>query len=281
MCTTQTLTTQLLTKTSKMTRHAPVSMDFADSFEALAAMNQLLDDSNDIVSNSMQAFSSFVATPLIVPDLLLGSMSDVAGDVESSDTDDFSADDHTPSATDMMTAPGFDFDFGTGFDAFAATADLQAMAHGGLMQLPSLDAFETATNVLVVAQQQVKLAPEKASKCDVCHKGFSSVWALREHKLIHTKKFPFSCHQCGKGFCRKAKLNIHVRTVHHGEKKFKCGECGRAFSQVGARNLHVKDVHRKIKKFGCLDANCTLVFSRKFNLKRHVNLKHAHLAHLV
>ena len=34
------------------------------------------------------------------------------------------------------------------------------------------------------------------------------------HRVIHSNKFDFLCHACGKGFKRKDKLHDHIKRVH-------------------------------------------------------------------
>jgi uncharacterized Zn-finger protein len=61
------------------------------------------------------------------------------------------------------------------------------------------------------------------------------------HKNTHFPKY--ICSTCKEAFPQKARLEVHVRTAHTGEKPFKCNHCDRAFPQISNLNDHVKKTH--------------------------------------
>ena len=47
----------------------------------------------------------------------------------------------------------------------------------------------------------------------------------------------------------KGNLNVHVATVHEGQKSFKCGVCDKSFGEKDTLGRHVSMVHRKERPF--------------------------------
>ncbi|KAI9740985.1 MAG: Strongly-conserved Zn-finger binding protein (TFIIIA) [Cirrosporium novae-zelandiae] len=83
---------------------------------------------------------------------------------------------------------------------------------------------------------------------------------VEEHR-IHICSFP----ECGHRFTKKGNLNVHIRTVHAGEKNFVCGitglnnskkvtgwngegACGRAFASKLSLEEHVRSQHQGLKR---------------------------------
>lgn len=77
-----------------------------------------------------------------------------------------------------------------------------------------------------------------------------------EERKVHPCHYP----KCGRSFTKKGNLNVHVRTVHEGEKKFVCGEtdlstsnkvegwtgednCGKRYGSKLALEEHVRTAH--------------------------------------
>ncbi|CAK6442535.1 unnamed protein product, partial [Pipistrellus nathusii] len=101
-----------------------------------------------------------------------------------------------------------------------------------------------------------------------CGKGFSSVFSLRRHKMIHSEEKPFKCNICGKGFLQKSDLRNHKR-MHTGEKPYECGECRKAFSQSSYHRRHVA-IHTEEKPYKC--PLCDKAFSQKSYLRKHESI---------
>ena len=71
----------------------------------------------------------------------------------------------------------------------------------------------------------------------------------------------------------KSNLNIHVRTVHEGERNFPCHKCNKPFWHPWHRRRHIQSVHEKLKPIKC-DV-CGKSFSEAGYLKTHKNTKKA------
>ena len=41
------------------------------------------------------------------------------------------------------------------------------------------------------------------------------------------------CLKCKKSFYQKGHLNVHIPTIHEGNKDYKCDSCGKSFTEVG------------------------------------------------
>ena len=61
------------------------------------------------------------------------------------------------------------------------------------------------------------------------------------HKNTHFPKY--ACSECEKVFPQKSRLDVHMRTIHTGEKPYECTECTRAFPQLSNLNDHLKKHH--------------------------------------
>jgi len=85
--------------------------------------------------------------------------------------------------------------------------------------------------------------------CKECDKTFNSAAAAYSHvKLCHTERL--ACHHCGKLICGKKNLEIHIATVHLGERSYLCDICGDALKSQGALKKHRK-IHTGEKPYVC------------------------------
>ena len=57
-------------------------------------------------------------------------------------------------------------------------------------------------------------------ECMICNRIFNRKYNLKRHYLVHTKKYPYKCEKCGKGFIENYVLIKHYEKVHN-EKKYK------------------------------------------------------------
>jgi len=86
------------------------------------------------------------------------------------------------------------------------------------------------------------------------------------------KMFKCSKPDCSTAFSSKKGLNGHMST-HEKERKFECSICKHRFAQPTSLQKHQR-VHDNLKPFSCEEPGCSLIFSMKSNLRRHVRNLH-------
>ncbi|XP_001951371.2 zinc finger protein 227 isoform X1 [Acyrthosiphon pisum] len=109
---------------------------------------------------------------------------------------------------------------------------------------------------------------ENPYRSDICKKGFSGSYVLRQHTRTYTKEKLYSCDICGKSFTRSTYLKVHSR-IHTGEKPFVCDICGKSFNHISNLNVH-RRIHTGEKLFVC--DICGKSFTRSTFLKVHRNI---------
>lgn len=110
-------------------------------------------------------------------------------------------------------------------------------------------------------------------KCIYCEHVFSTQRELRQHvEIVHSgqdvderRTHICSYPNCGRGFTKKSNLNVHIRTVHGGEKGFVCGgtdlqqskglaewtgqdACGRGFTSKATLEEHIRTKHLGLER---------------------------------
>ncbi|XP_077360102.1 zinc finger protein 646 [Festucalex cinctus] len=108
---------------------------------------------------------------------------------------------------------------------------------------------------------------EKSHVCEHCGRAYRHAGSLLNHKNSH-KTGSFSCGTCHKEFSNLMALKNH-RRIHTEPKRYQCLECGKAF-RVSTQLICHRRIHSKEKPFAC--ALCAKSFSSKSNLRHHERL---------
>ena len=82
------------------------------------------------------------------------------------------------------------------------------------------------------------------------------------------------CELCGKSYVDPRDLNLHIASIHDGNKPYMCEICGSSFADKRYIQKHVKLVHEKKPKQSYKYSKCDGVFLGSKKLARHVKLKH-------
>ncbi|XP_053409091.1 uncharacterized protein LOC123561520 isoform X2 [Mercenaria mercenaria] len=100
-----------------------------------------------------------------------------------------------------------------------------------------------------------------STKCEVCSKIFSSVFALKKHSYIHLDVKPFKCIKCEKTFAQKVQLKLHKCKASP-----KCEVSSKIFSSFSDLKKH-SFIHLDVKPFKCI--KCEKTFAQKVQLRLH------------
>ena len=106
--------------------------------------------------------------------------------------------------------------------------------------------------------------------CKFCTQRFSTVKALRIHSRRH--KLPYSCAVCSLMFPSRAVVLAHEKVHKTRHNQYNCAQCDSKFLTRQAYINHRRKTHHE-STLKC--SECNLVFANKFNLIRHIELKHA------
>ncbi|KAL4234966.1 hypothetical protein ACF0H5_006607 [Mactra antiquata] len=78
--------------------------------------------------------------------------------------------------------------------------------------------------------------PSQNHKCQMCHKVFGNIAALRKHERRHTGNLPYECTTCGKKFLNRYSLAFHMEA--HSSKRLECRKCGTKFVHQKSYDQH-------------------------------------------
>ena len=146
---------------------------------------------------------------------------------------------------------------------------------------------------------------EKRHECKVCGKRFNTSSQISMHRKIHLEVKLFTCEFCGRAFKTRPNFREHIK-IHLNERQHVCNICGRGFNTNSALSGHRRTHSEKKTDNGeqqCTVCNetikegklafrkhmkthpadypcnsCTKRFSRKSNLKRHLEV-HSNVLH--
>lgn len=139
-------------------------------------------------------------------------------------------------------------------------------------QSSALDSSNNSTSAPQVifptyALLQAHIRSAHPPRCPNCPITCSSSRELRRHlevahgnvSLEERKIFPCTAPGCDRSFTKKGNLNVHIRTVHKGEKRFVCGQtdlstskkvtgwngegCGKQYGSKLALEEHIRTAH--------------------------------------
>ncbi|KAH8404754.1 hypothetical protein KR222_000077 [Zaprionus bogoriensis] len=106
-------------------------------------------------------------------------------------------------------------------------------------------------------------------QCEECSKCFTTVGAVRIHKMIHTGELPHKCSYCEKRFRTPGQVRVHQRR-HTGEKPFKCKVCSLDFTHRETLISHLSR-HIGMKRYKCY--GCDKNFVVVSGLRAHRRLR--------
>ena len=118
-----------------------------------------------------------------------------------------------------------------------------------------------------------KESQKKNNICDICHKSFSTLGNMRNHKMtIHENYRPFECTfpGCNKKYSIENRFQVHMRT-HLSVKPFICQICSKSFNEKGNLKTHLK-FHSELRPFKC--PFCVKNYKTKGHLKDHIEIQH-------
>lgn len=109
-----------------------------------------------------------------------------------------------------------------------------------------------------------------------CLKYFTVQPHLQLHmNAVHTKKITYHCTKCSFKTHYKQHLKKHVLCRHGKGITYRCDWCGQTFPTRLPLQQHINSTHDAHKGFQCPVAICSMLFTVKNSLNRHIKTIHA------
>jgi len=130
--------------------------------------------------------------------------------------------------------------------------------------------FKTQKSLKAHLKEKHRMAGKKLYECNLCNFWYSSLSSLKVHKKCHSvEKVTFLCLFCNAGFETNLDLYYHTKENHKKEAiRCRMKRCTFFYKTIEQIKEHFENKH----KFNC--EFCTSDFSKRDNLKRHVNYFH-------
>lgn len=111
--------------------------------------------------------------------------------------------------------------------------------------------------------------------CSMCGTSVSSLWSLKNHENIHTRKVMFKCKllDCQKSFVSKQNLAQHSLT-HKDERNYRCHLCEKSFKRANGLTQHINGFHLSVRPHVCHICNKSYSLKTDMTRCKHSFLKY-------
>ena len=112
----------------------------------------------------------------------------------------------------------------------------------------------------------------KLFSCDNCARFFGSFCALAKHRTTHYENLSCQCPVCFTYFKYRFDMSQHLK-VHFADRLRRCPECGAMYASQSYFIEHL-EMHAALRSFLHECRECSLKFTSRMLLRRHMRLKH-------
>lgn len=121
------------------------------------------------------------------------------------------------------------------------------------------------SSIVALKEHRIQICQANELQCNICHKEFKDRKRLIGHLKGHMVVKDYRCKICGKCYPNPSTFRIHMR-AHTGEKPFSCPVCNKGFARWAGVVGHMK-THNSNKPYKC--DICGKGFKMSSNLVRH------------